>query len=208
MPWRLNTSWSVNARANALESPPLDRQQFPLNNALMGKFFRPLTGSATSLQIAPVMPKKLQEIFMTAPLLSVTREKHLDHLVRVIPFIVMLYAVQSYVLTRMAPGGFSHDHIVFLGVALCTAIGGFIFYNLKHRVDFFEAHLEISFLGYKRRLLYSQIAAIHVPEEAESFATITFVTAGKKRFNIYFVDEVHKLKQWVEEKQTAFAQAA
>jgi hypothetical protein len=154
------------------------------------------------------MPIKVREGFMPKPLLSITREKHLDHLVRVIPFIVMLYGIQSYALMSLSPMGFTYNHIVFLGAALCATIGSFIIYNLKHRTDFYENHLEVSFLGWKLNLNYDEIHDIIIPDEEQSFATLTFVTKSHRRHKIYFVDEVQKIKQWVQTKKATYQQAA
>jgi hypothetical protein len=145
---------------------------------------------------------------MIKPVLSVTREKHLDHLVRVIPFIVMLYAVQSYFLMRLAPAGMGSDNVIFLGLALALTISGFIVYNLKHRTDFFEEHMIISFLGRQQQLTYQDIKEVRIPDEAQSFATISITTHRGQQFRIYFADDAVKIKAWIESKKSSWSAAA
>src|SRR6218665_3902162 len=91
---------------------------------------------------------------------KLTREKHLDHMVRVVPFIVMCYAVQSFIILKMSPTNFSSISLSILGGFLAFMIGGFITYDLKHQVTFHEDHLVMTFLGWKKIIPYQDITDI------------------------------------------------
>lgn len=118
---------------------------------------------------------------------QVTREKHLDHMVKVVPLIFLGYAIQVFFLsqmkTAMGPGA-----IVFLGVSLASLIALFIIHDLKHQVTLFEDHLAIEFLWMKKSILYSDIEKTHITNPDESFSHIVIFHAGMKT-RLFFVDD-------------------
>jgi hypothetical protein len=132
---------------------------------------------------------------MKAPIFKITREKHLDHMVKVVPFIVLIYGIQSYVLWKI-DGPISGGSLLVLGCLLVTMIGSFLVYDLKHQVLFFEDHLEIEFLGLKKSLNYSDIMTIETSDPSESFGSL-HLKANKKSIRLYFVDDVGKIKEWI-----------
>jgi hypothetical protein len=86
---------------------------------------------------------------------TLTREKHLDHMVKVIPFIVLMFGIQGYVLTKIHEG-LGGAAIFVLAGCLVSMITAFITYDVKHQVTFLESHLEINFLGLRKKILYSE----------------------------------------------------
>ena len=88
---------------------------------------------------------------------TITREKHLDHMVRVVPFIVFCYAVQCFVIMKVSPGSFSTISLSILGGFLALMIAGFITYDVKHQVILNEGSLNIRFLGSDKTILYDDI---------------------------------------------------
>lgn len=131
-----------------------------------------------------------------------TREKHLDHMVRVVPIIVIAYAVQCYFIMNMSPGAFAVNGLFFLGACLALMIGAFITYDLTHRVIFNEESFTVSvqWLRYEQTVKYDQLKSIHVSEEAQSFSTLKFTAVNGMKFHFFFVDEADKIKTWVETK--------
>jgi hypothetical protein len=140
-------------------------------------------------------------------LFHITREKHLDHMVRVVPFIVFCYAIQCYVIYSMAPNGFSTMSLSILGGVLALMIGGFITYDLKHQVIFLEDKLKISFLGSEETIAYADIWEIEVSDPGQSFATLSFKSKHKK-FKFYFIDQADLAQAWLEEKKQPKTKAA
>lgn len=147
---------------------------------------------------------------MTNSEFYITREKHLDHMVRVVPFIVCAYAIQCYFITRIGTVDFATDGLFFLGGCLVTMIAGFITYDLTHVVKFEEETFSVSvkWLNYKKTYLYTDIASVEISEAGQSFATLTLTTSTGKKMGFYFIDEPDKLKAWLEKKRMPELQAA
>lgn len=140
---------------------------------------------------------------MEKPNFCITREKHLDHMVKVVPFIVMGYALQCYFIMQMGPESFATDSLIFLGLCLGLMICSFITYDLKHTVEFHEEHLLVRFsvFGYEKKVFYHEIEKVDISEKGQTFATLSLSTK-KGRFGFYFVDDADKIKAWIEEKRT------
>lgn len=138
---------------------------------------------------------------------SVTREKHLDHMVKVTPFIVCGYFLQCYMITHLQLAGFATNTLFFLGFCLITMITGFVTYDLKHKVHFHEDVLEVHFFG-KKEISYSDIQSIEVSDEEQNFATLTIKCKDSKKYTFYFIDEADKIKAWLKEKKYPSLKAA
>lgn len=136
-----------------------------------------------------------------------TREKHLDHMVRVVPFIVFCYAVQCFMIMKISPGEFSQTSLMVLGGFLAMMIGGFISYDLKHTVELSENELCIRFFSSHKTVKYEDIWEVLVSEPGQSFATVTLKTQSGN-FSFYFIDDAEKVKAWLEEKRKLPSMAA
>lgn len=128
----------------------------------------------------------------------ITREKHLDHMVKVVPFIVGCYAFQCYVILHSTPNEFAKISLSVLGGFLAIMIGGFVTYDLRHEVEVFEDHLRISFFNQIKTINFSDIVSMQINEPGQSFSTLTLKTAeGVHRLR--FIDDAEKVKKWIEE---------
>ena len=147
---------------------------------------------------------------MTNAEFYVTREKHLDHMVKVVPFIVCAYAIQCYFITKIDTIDFAVNGLFFLGGCLVFMIAGFITYDLTHVVKFEEKSFSVSvkWLNYSKTYDYQNVATIEISEVGQSFATLTLTTTEGRKIGFYFVDEPDKLKSWLEEKRMPELQAA
>lgn len=132
--------------------------------------------------------------------MKVTREKHLDHMVKVVPLIVMGYALQCYIISGMNTS-IGSTSILVLGGLLGAMIAGFITYDVKHQVTLSEDHLEISFLAYYVKIPYSEIQEIKKPGNEQNFGTLIFHCEGSKH-RLYFIDDADKVKAFIDEKKT------
>jgi hypothetical protein len=133
--------------------------------------------------------------------LTISREKHLDHMVRVVPFIVFCYAVQCFIITKIGPGDFSTISLTILGGFLALMIAGFITYDVKHRVVLDDSGINIHFLGTTKLISYDEIWMVEINEPDQSFSTIK-LHGNKGKTTFYFVDESDKIKRWIEDHQT------
>ena len=137
---------------------------------------------------------------------SLTREKHLDHMVKVVPFIVMLFGIQGYVLTKIHEG-LGGGAIIVLACCLVTMITAFITYDVKHQVTFFEDHLEMKFLGLKKTVKYSEILSVHVSESNQTFASLRIRLKSDKH-TFFFVDDADSIKAFLESTKSQDLKAA
>lgn len=132
--------------------------------------------------------------------INITREKHLDHMVKVVPFIVLCYAVQCFVIYKMSPTEFSTISLSLLGGTLALMIAGFISYDLKHKVELRDHELEVSFMGKNTIIPYEDIWSMTISEPGQSFASLMLKTK-KGKFTFYFIDQAEKIKTIIEERQ-------
>jgi hypothetical protein len=143
----------------------------------------------------------------------VTREGHLDHMVRVTPLIFLGYGLQSYFLMNMNTEGQLTKHILVLGLALASMIGLFLLHDVYHQVHFFESHFESGwrFFGKKKTINYSEIESIDVSETEQKFASLIIRLQNNRKIVFYFVDKPEELKSWIEkhkDSHSSFSQAA
>lgn len=132
--------------------------------------------------------------------LQVTREKHLDHMVRVVPFIVFCYAIQCYAIVKLGPSEITNLSVMVLGGFLSLMILSFVTYDLRHQVFFDEHELHSQFFSFKHSIRYEDILSVEVSEEKQSFASLTIKTkTGKKTY--FFIDNADKVKEWLEAKK-------
>lgn len=132
-------------------------------------------------------------------ILSISREKHMDHMVKMVPFIVFCYGIQSYVLYQIGSPQFSNVTLSVLGVFLALLVCGFVLYDTKHKVDFYDKVLVITFFGRKTTINYDLIFQVSISEPDQTFATLILQTERGK-YSFYFIDEAEKIKKWLDEK--------
>lgn len=130
---------------------------------------------------------------------TITREKHLDHLVKVVPFIVLAYGIHSYILMQMK-GPFGEEMLMLMAGLLVVMIGGFVTYDVKHHAVLHEDRIEIQFLGLKQVIPFSEILTVQVFRPEDNFSTI-FIHGRHQKARLYFVDDADKIKKWIEERK-------
>lgn len=147
---------------------------------------------------------------MNGNLTKIEREKHLDHMVKVVPLIVFAYAIQCYFIMKMGPADIAVNGLIFLGASLICLIGAFITYDLTHAVEFHDETLSISvnWLKYYRSIPYNEVAEVVISEPGQSFATVSVITHGGAKYKIHFVDDADKIKKLIEQKKTSSDQVA
>lgn len=138
--------------------------------------------------------------------LLITREKHLDHMVKVVPFIVFCYAFQCFIILKVSPTPISTISLSILGGFIALMISGFIFYDLKHKVCLNENHLSINFM--KEVLInYEDIIYIEVKDPGQTFSNLSIITASGK-YTFYFIDNAEKIRSAIESKRHVELKAA
>jgi hypothetical protein len=142
--------------------------------------------------------------------LSVSREKHLDHMLRVVPFIVLGYALQCYVISQIDAESFATDSLIFLGLGLCLMIASFVIYDLQHKVTLNQTQIEITFnlIGMKKHILLNEIVRIEIGDPEQNFSNIIIHQKNGTKTHIFFVDNAAGIKKWIEEHQSGTQQLA
>lgn len=138
---------------------------------------------------------------------TITREKHLDHMVKVVPLIVFMFGIQGYILTKIHEDLGSAAIFVLAG-CLITMIGAFITYDVRHQVTFFEGHFEMKFFALKKSIPYSDIVSVRISETGQTFASIQ-VRTKSGAYKFFFIDDADSVKAFLEsQKQTELKAAA
>lgn len=141
----------------------------------------------------------------------ITREKHLDHMVRVVPLIVFAYAIQCYFISSMSPIEYATDGLLFLGACLGMMIAAFVTYDLTHVVKLAEDSLviEVKWLNIKNEISFVEIKEVVVSQPGESFSGLKLILKSGRKVNFYFIDDADKIKAWIEKpNQTEEKKAA
>lgn len=172
------------------------------NSQLTSKFHVISTLSLGSNFLITSLKNPMRKLMSDDTNRTITREKHLDHMVRVVPFIVLCYAVQCFAILKLGPSEITIISIMVLGGFLALMIAGFITYDLRHNVTFFKDELHTRFFVFNHIIRYEDILNIEINEPKQSFATLTIKTKNGKH-TYYFVDEADKIKEWLESQKTS-----
>lgn len=132
----------------------------------------------------------------TEPNFKLTREHHMDHMTKVVPFIVCGYGIHAYIIMGMGHHEFTSTILSVLGGLLVLMIGAFVSYDMKHEVSFFDNHFTVTFLGSTHSVSYSEITEISVKDPEHKFSSMVIKTQTKN-FSWYFVDDGQKIKDFV-----------
>lgn len=134
-------------------------------------------------------------------MILIGREKHLDHMVKVVPFIVTCYGIQCFVILRSGSNEIGTVGMVILGVLLAMMVMSFVAYDLFHKVMCYEDHLIENFLWKSRKINYQDISDIQVKNPKDAFSSLA-ITTSRKKITFYFVDDAEKVKEWIEKKKS------
>ena len=139
--------------------------------------------------------------------LIITREKHLDHLVKVVPLVVVGYALQSYILFQLK-GDLAPEFITILGLALVAMISSFIIYDTNHQVKFSQDYLSISFFFFHKVIPLDDIIQVQIAGSQNSFDMVMLHTMHYGKIRLYFVDDAFKIKEWIDSQKNSSQLAA
>lgn len=141
---------------------------------------------------------------------TLTHEKHLDHLVRVVPLLCFAYGVQSYMMLNFARGGSTSLLIFTLGVSLALSVTALITYDYKSVLKWTSDHLVLKTPWHFdfKTIQFSEIMQIEIIGEEEEFQTVIIKLHNKKRYSFYFVDNGYELKKSFEAQAPTLQNAA
>jgi hypothetical protein len=135
---------------------------------------------------------------------TLTHEKHLDHLVRVVPLLSFAYGVQSYMMLNFARGGSTGFLIFTLGVSLALSVIALVTYDYKCNVFWSSEKVLFKYPWsfHPKSILMSEISSVEIVGEPEEFQTLILKLKNKRKHTFYFVDNAFELKDSFETPQT------
>jgi len=148
--------------------------------------------------------KSLMENYKT-----LTHEKHLDHLVRVVPLLCFAYGVQSYMMMSFARGGSTGLLIFTLGISLAVSVMALVTYDYKCIVRW---NSEKVMMKSPWNFEFTTVAILEINKvdiigEEDEFQTV-IIKVAKKSYTFYFVDNGYELKRTFDSLRAPLEQAA
>lgn len=140
---------------------------------------------------------------------SLTHEKHLDHLVRVVPLLCFAYGIQSYMMLSFARGGSTGLLIFTLGVSLAVSVMALVTYDYKSIVRWDDSQIMMKSPWHFQftTIAFSDIQKLDIIGEEDEFQTLV-LKSSKGRYTFYFVDNAFELKKSYEASLTPLQHAA
>jgi hypothetical protein len=128
---------------------------------------------------------------------NLTHEKHLDHLVRVVPLLCFAYGVQSYLMVNMARGANTGNLIFTLGFFLAMSVMMLVTYDLKFKVRWDTTRLifKAPWRFYEKIITFQEIESLEVVGKEDEFQTVLIRLHNRKKYVFYFVDNGHELQK-------------
>jgi len=141
---------------------------------------------------------------------KITREKHLDHLVRVVPILCLAYGIQSFMMMNYAQGGATGVLVFLLGVSLALSVVALVTYDHRHHVAWNEESFEVRapWSLTTTTIPREAIKSIEVMGGPEEFQTVSVVLHDRRRFTFYFTDNGLEFKAAMEKQTAEFQRAA
>lgn len=139
---------------------------------------------------------------MEKAIARISRENHLSHLTRTLPFITVVFVIQCLLIRHFSPTINLGDYALYLAMGLVFFVVSLVYYDNNHHVIIYPDHLLIYFslLGVNRKVYFSDIASIEGPKEECHFSTLVVRLKDKENLVFYFVDYPVQVKQLIEQQ--------
>jgi len=120
-----------------------------------------------------------------------TREAHLQHLLKMMPILTFLFGLQCLTLPLLFPGLELGNMYLALAGFIVGGIGSLYFYDTQVKTFLDETHLhwQIPLLKLKKKYLLKELLVIDVLEPEGSFSNIRLVFSKGKICHLLFVDK-------------------
>lgn len=129
--------------------------------------------------------------------MRITREKHLNYITHLMPYLFLAYVVQCFLYLQLAPRELALDVSLFLGIGIALTAIGFAVYDQLHTVQLHRHHLLISIdlIKYREEILYSHIHDIQVITSPHAFFNVILTLQDGRKLRLYYLDDVEELKR-------------
>lgn len=134
--------------------------------------------------------------------MEITREKHLDYMVRLMPILLLAYLAQILLYLKFAPRQLAIDISVFLAVGLVLIALAFALYDHFHTVLLHRNHLEIKFpiFKYHEEILYQNIQSIEIKATRHAYYNVKLYLRDGQELRLYYLDDVQELKRCIKNR--------
>jgi hypothetical protein len=136
---------------------------------------------------------------MDKPIARIGRQNFIDNLITRLPVICTLYVIQCLFVYHFAKEINIGDFALWMGLGLVTFISTMMCFEKFHQVLLYRDHLKINFslIGLTKKIPYTAIKEIIVPEEEFKFSTITLKLVDDSEVYILFADYPLRSKKFL-----------
>ena len=134
-----------------------------------------------------------------SPIGKLERKNHLNHLTKVVPFIVLLFAIQCFLIYHFMGGVEIFNTVSIIGIGIISLICSLLYYDYNHHIILYQDHLHIYFslALTNREIGYDEIENISVGEEGTSFSSVYLNLIDGEKVTLHFIDYPDHVKDFI-----------
>ncbi len=131
---------------------------------------------------------------MNKPIFVVTRASHIDHLIRLLPFITLLFLGQCFLLKSLIQDVAIGNLCLMMGSILIMLVGFMYYYDVGHSVEVYQNHIVSDFPPFIERQIiqFKDIADIRVSDPEMDFSNVKIILHSGDVYSVFFVDQPQK----------------
>ncbi len=135
-------------------------------------------------------PIPADKVFMNKPLFVVTRTSHIEHLIRLLPFITLLFLGQCFLLRSLIQNVEIGNLCLMMGSILIMLVGLMYYYDVGHSVEVHQNHIVSDFPPFMERQIiqFKDIADIRVSDIEMDFSNVKIILHSGDVYSVFFVD--------------------
>lgn len=136
--------------------------------------------------------------------MKMTREKHLDYMVKMAPFLFFAVVIQIFVYAQFFEPILARDISIFLSVGTALILAAFYAHDHFHQVLFQPNYLEIRVnpLKYREEILYRNIIGYEITHHPRGFSNVKLLIKNGDPVKLYYIDNGEDFIHTLKKKQT------
>lgn len=133
--------------------------------------------------------------------MKMTREKHLEYMVKMAPFLFFAVVIQIFAYAQFFEPVMARDIGIFLSVGTALILAAFYAHDHFHQVLFQPNFLEVKVgpLKYREEILYRHITGYEITNHPGGFSNIKLLKKDGSSIRLYYIDNgeefIHTLKK-------------
>lgn len=137
--------------------------------------------------------------------MKMTREKHLEYMVKMAPFLFFAVVIQIFVYAQFFEPVLIQEIGIFLSVGSALILAAFYAHDHFHQVLLKENFLEIriSPLNYQEEILYRNITSYEVTHHKSGFSNVKLHLRDGAPVRLYYLDDAEGFIHAIKKKQAA-----